>query len=69
MARIDVSKMTADPFRPAENVKVSTALYVVFDVPPAGFSPADVLAIWTGFTSLLTASSSAAVAKVLGGES
>lgn len=69
MFRIDASKITADPFKPAENVQVSMANYIVFDLPKAGYSPAEALAVWKGFVGLLTASSDAAVIKFLGGES
>jgi len=67
--RIDTSKLTADPFRPAENVKVSMSHYMVFDLPPAGFTSADVLAVYAGFKGLYTASSDAVISKLLGGES
>lgn len=69
LVRIDTSKIAADPYKPAENVKVSEAIYVVFDVPPAGFSPADTLANWVGFKTLLAASSDSLIVKLLGGES
>jgi hypothetical protein len=69
LLRIDHSKLTSDPFKPSENVKVGMACYVVFDVPPAGYSNTEILAVWTGFKTLLTASSDAVVTKVLGGES
>jgi hypothetical protein len=69
MARIDVSKMTSDPFRPSENVKVSMSNYNVFDVPPAGYTAAEAKAVWDGFIANLQASSGAAITKLLGGES
>lgn len=69
MIRVDMSKVTADPFKPSENVKVSTSCYVVFDVPPAGYTNAELLAGWVGFRTLLTASSDAIITKLLGGES
>lgn len=67
--RIDHSKITADPFIPANNTKVSMSNYIVFDVPPAGYTNAQVLEVYEGFETLLTASSSALIAKLLGGES
>lgn len=67
--RIDTSKITADPFKPTENTKVSTSLYVVFDVPPAGYTNADLLAVYTGFKTMFTATSDAMITKLLGGES
>lgn len=69
LLRIDHAKLTADPFKPSENVKVETGIYMVFDVPPAGYTNTEVLAVYTGFKGLFTASSDALITKVLGGES
>lgn len=69
MLRVDVSKLTADPFKPAENVRVSMSLYMVFDLPPAGFTATEQLAVYTGFKTQYTASSDALITKLLGGES
>jgi hypothetical protein len=41
----------------------------VFDTPKVGYSAAEILAVWAGFNTLLTASSNANVSKLLGGES
>jgi hypothetical protein len=43
--------------------------YMVFDVPPAGYSNADVLAVYAGFKTLFSGSSDALIVKLLGGES
>jgi len=67
--RIDHSKITSDPFKPSENVKVGMSFYLVFDMPPAGYTNTEALAVYTGFKTLFTASSDAIIAKVLGGES
>jgi len=67
--RIDTSKITSDPFKPAENVKVSMSNYMVFDIPPAGYTAAEALAVYTGFKTLFTATSDAMIVKLLGGES
>lgn len=67
--RVNVSKLTPDPFKPAENVRVSMSVYTVFDLPPAGFTVAEATAAWVGFNTLQTASSNALIGKVLGGES
>jgi len=67
--RIDTSKLTTDPFRPSENVKVSMSNYMVFDLPPAGFSATEALAVYAGFKTLFTATSDAMITKLLGGES
>jgi hypothetical protein len=67
--RVDHSKITADPFIPAQNRQVSMSNYIVFDVPAVGYSAADVLAVYQGFKALYTASSDALITKLLGGES
>jgi hypothetical protein len=67
--RIDTSKVTSDPFRPSENVKVSMSNYMVFDLPPAGYTAAEALAVYAGFKTQFTASSDALIVKLLGGES
>jgi len=67
--RLDFSKIAADPFLPAQNTRVSASLYTVFDLPPAGYTNADVLAYWAGYKTLVTASSDLIIAKLLGGES
>jgi hypothetical protein len=69
LLRIDASKLTSDPFKPAENVKVSMAFYVVFDLPPAGYTAADALAVYQGHKTLFSATSDAMIVKLLGGES
>jgi hypothetical protein len=67
--RFDHSKISADPFLPAQNVKVGMSVYTVFDLPPAGYTNAEALAIFAGFNTLETASSNAVISKLLGGES
>jgi len=69
MIRFDTSKLSADPFRSDENVTRSMSAYHVIDVPRDGYTAAEALAVWVGLNSLLTASTNAVVAKVLGGES
>jgi hypothetical protein len=67
--RVNHSKMTADPFIPAENVKVSMSCYTVFDVPVVGYTAADQLAVYVGFKTQLAASSDLLITKLLAGES
>jgi hypothetical protein len=67
--RLDHSKITADPFIPTTNAKVSMSNYMVFDVPIAGYSGSEALAVYAGFKTLFTASSDALIVKLLGGES
>jgi len=69
MLRLDTSKVTTDPFKPAENVKVAMSVYMVFDIPPAGYTATEALAVYTGFKTQYSASSDLLVTKLLGGES
>lgn len=69
MIRIDASKLAADVFKPDENVERSMSCYVVFDMPDAGYTAAEALAIWAGFATQLRASSDAVIVKLLAGES
>lgn len=67
--RLDHSKITADPYIPSQNAKVSMSVYTVFDIPPVGYSNADALAIYLGFNNQVNAASNLLVTKILGGES
>lgn len=67
--RVDHSKLTADPFIPSQNTKVSMSNYIVFDVPVAGYTNAEALAVYAGFKAVYTATSDALITKLLGGES
>lgn len=69
MLRVDTSKLAPDAFRPSENVKVSMSCYMVFDLPPAGYTPTEALAVYTGFKTQFSATSDLLVTKLLGGES
>lgn len=69
VARIDVSKLTSDPFIPSSNVLVSMSNYIVFDTPPAGFTLSEAQAVYGGFKSLFTGSSDAMIVALLGGQS
>lgn len=69
VVRLDHSKISADVFVPSQNVKVGMSVYTVFDLPPAGYTPADALAVYTGFKTQLAASSDLVITKLLGGES
>jgi len=69
MLRIDQSKLAPDPFKPVENVKLSMGIYIVFDLPNAGFSNTEAMYLYTGFKTLYTGTSDALINKLLGGES
>jgi hypothetical protein len=63
-----MSKLTADPFIPANNVLVSSSWYVTLDAPVAGFTNAELLLQWNGLSTWLNASSAAIVSKLIAGE-
>lgn len=67
--RLDLSKITADPFVPAQNMKVGTSIYLVFDSPVAGYTDAELKAAYDGFIEALQATSSKLITQLLGGES
>lgn len=68
VARIDHSKIAADPLT-AANTKFSMSCYMVFDVPPVGYTNTEQKAVYDGFKALLAASSDSLVTKLQGGES
>jgi hypothetical protein len=43
--------------------------YIVFDIPVAGYTNAEALAVYAGFKAAYIASSDALITKLLGGES
>jgi hypothetical protein len=69
MLRVETEKVAPDPFRPSENVKVGMSFYVVFDLPPAGYTASEALAVYTGSKTQFTAGSDLLITKLLGGES
>lgn len=69
VVRIDVTKVTADPFIPSQNVEVSMSTQLIFDRPPAGYTNADAKAVYDGFIEALQAASSLVITKLLGNES
>jgi len=66
--RLDFTKVAADPLLSGANNYYSMSTYVVFDTPKVGFTVAEAKAVVDGFLAILTASSGAAITKVLGGE-
>jgi hypothetical protein len=69
VVRVDVTKITADPFIPAQNVEVSMSSYLVFDRPKVGYTNAEAKAVYDGFVEAMQASSSVIITKLLGSES
>jgi len=69
VVRLDVSKITSDPFIPTQNVEVSMSTYLVFDRPKVGYTNAEAKAVYDGFIEALQANSSVLITKLLGSES
>lgn len=69
VARLNFSKIAADPLISAQNIKYSMSAYLVVDLPVTGFTVAEAKYIVDALTLWLTASSGANTTKVLGGES
>lgn len=67
--RANQTKVTADPFIPTNNVEVGASVYLVIDVPPAGFTNAQQKELVDGFLANLQASSGANITKLIAGES
>nr|UJQ85662.1 MAG: hypothetical protein 2 [Leviviridae sp.] len=68
-ARLDFSKIVADPLVPAQNQKVSMSTYLVIDQPITGLTIAEIKQVVDGLTAYLTASTGAKVTSIVGGES
>lgn len=68
-ARVNFSKIAADPLISAQNIKYSASAYIVLDVPVTGFTVAEQVQLITGLTTWLTASTNANATKLAGGES
>lgn len=69
VVRVDVTKITADPFIPAQNTEVSMSFYMVFDRPLVGYTNAEALAVAVGLIEAATASEDSVLTKLLGSES
>lgn len=67
--RLDVRKTGPDPIYPTQNTISTMSISIVVNVPPVGFTPAEVKAQWDGLLANLAASTSANTVKFLGGES
>jgi len=69
VARVDQSKITSDPFIPANNIEVGTSVSLVVDRPLVGFTNTEEALLVSGFIELLTKETSLMVTKLLAGES
>lgn len=67
-ARLNMQKIADNPYNDGLNSLFSMSAYLVVDIPVLGYSLADQEANVGALTAWLTASSSAKVAQLLGGE-
>lgn len=67
--RIDQSKLVADPFVPANSKYAKSYAYLVVGQPTYGYTAAEVIALAGGMLTGLSASSFAALTKLVGSES
>lgn len=68
-ARLDFSKIVADPLVPAQNQKVTMSAYLVIDHPITGLTNTEIAYVVNALTAYLTASTNAKVTSIIGGES
>lgn len=66
--RLDLSKLTDDPFSDTTNMQVSASVYLVVDRPLAGFTNEEMKKTVEGFFENLTASTGANLKKFLASE-
>jgi len=66
--RVNVKKTAADPLFVDRNAPFTMSFYMVIDVPPTGFSNAEVVSVGTGLMTVLTANTNAALTKIVAGE-
>lgn len=68
LARIDHTKIAADPLLAGVNVKKTTGVYLVIDAPSVGYTNAELKQVVDGFITWLSGSSGANIVKLLGNE-
>lgn len=68
LARLDHSKIAANPFDSSLNAKYSMSTYLVVAAPFVGYTVAEQKLVVDGFLAQLNASSGALITKLLGGE-
>jgi len=69
LIKLDYLKVAPDPLFPAQNSPYSASVHLVVTEPPVGFTNAELKLMIDGFLAYLSASSGAAVTRLLGGES
>jgi hypothetical protein len=66
--RLDVQKIAADPLISAQNIRYSSSVTLVVDLPITGYTVAELKLAVDGFLAYLSASSGAKITQLLGGE-
>jgi hypothetical protein len=69
LVRIDVSKLTTNPYEESKKQDISMSCYLVIDRPIAGFTVSEAKKLVEGLVGLLSASSYSVTEKVLGSQS
>lgn len=69
MVKINTSKISADPYKPAENRRVTCSVHLVVDSEKDAYTTAEVLAHAQGFLTQVRASTDANLTKLVNGES
>lgn len=67
--RVDLTKITTDPFDTTQNIEISSSIYLQIDRPLSGFTNTDMLKAIEGLVAFLSASTYSAVKKALASES
>lgn len=67
--RLDVNKIVTDPFASDRNLPVSASVFLTLDMPPAGFTNAELVTYLVALADWLKASTNSASTKLVGGES
>lgn len=65
---LEQSKFSADPFKPAENLKNFARVNLTISEPATAFTVAERVALVKALTTMISASSDALLTKWLGGE-
>jgi hypothetical protein len=69
VARIDLSKITTDPYDTSQNMEVGSSIYLVVDRPIAGYTNEELRKAVEGLVAFLSASTYSSTKKLLGSES
>lgn len=67
-ARLDLSKVAANPFDSTLNAKYAMSAFLVIDVPTVGYTLADEVTNTAGLLTWLTATTNAKLTQLMGGE-